>query len=233
MVSSHVTSSKLDTLYDKPVIPLYEPADKAVETDKRSVACIDRSRDVEHQRSVRQGAVILQLAYRAARTLTGILASPVCGNHIGSVHPPAALVVVAIASRLGVTWHLWDPDRTGMEYGNIAAHLVQGRGFAISLNHCGWREPPIMTTRWMMPFYPLVLAGSKLTATDLRNFIKADDVVQILNDCIRLVADRQHVLEDIRNGFVTRGFSLKTIADMRIAKLEEVWVDGTRETDND
>ena len=75
--------------------------------------------------------------------------------------------------------------------------------------------------------------GTKLTATDLRNYIKADDVVQILNDCIRLVADRQHVLEDIRNGFVTRGFSLKTIADMRIAKLEEVWVDGTRETDND
>ena len=74
--------------------------------------------------------------------------------------------------------------------------------------------------------------GSKLSATDLRNYIKADDVVQILNDCIRLIADRQHVLEDVRDGFTTRGFSLKTIADMRIAKLEEVWVDGTRETNN-
>ncbi len=74
--------------------------------------------------------------------------------------------------------------------------------------------------------------GSKLTATDLRNYIKADDVVMILNDCIRLIADRQHMLEDVRDGFTTRGFSLKTIADMRIAKLEEVWVDGTQETEN-
>lgn len=74
--------------------------------------------------------------------------------------------------------------------------------------------------------------GSKLTATDLRNYIKADDVVQLLNDCIRLIADRQHMLEDIRTGFEGRGFDLKKIADMRIAKLEEVWVDGTRETDN-
>lgn len=72
----------------------------------------------------------------------------------------------------------------------------------------------------------------KLSATDLRNYVKADDIVQILNDCIRLVADRQHELEDIRTGFEGRGYSLKTIADMRIAKLEEVWVDGTRETEN-
>jgi hypothetical protein len=74
--------------------------------------------------------------------------------------------------------------------------------------------------------------GAKPTATDLRNHIKADDIVLILNDCIRLIADRQHMMEDVRDGFTTRGFSLKTIADMRIAKLEEVWVDGTRETEN-
>lgn len=74
--------------------------------------------------------------------------------------------------------------------------------------------------------------GSKLTATDLRNFIKADDIVQILSDMIRLIADRQHMLEDMRTGFISRGFTLKTIADIRIAKLEEVWVDGTRETEN-
>lgn len=74
----------------------------------------------------------------------------------------AGVVVLAIASRLGATWYLWDPDRTAMEYGNIAGHLVQGRGFAISLNHWGWYNPPAMTTRWMMPFYPVLLAGSKL-----------------------------------------------------------------------
>ena len=76
------------------------------------------------------------------------------------------------------------------------------------------------------------LLGTKPTATDLKNHIKAEDVVTLLNDCIRLIADRQHVLEDLREGFITRGFTLKTITDIRIAKLEEVWIDGTRETDN-
>jgi len=74
--------------------------------------------------------------------------------------------------------------------------------------------------------------GVKPTATDLRNHIKSDDIVLILNDCIRLIADRQHMMEDVRTGFSNRGFSLKTITDIRIAKLEEVWVDGTRETEN-
>ena len=74
--------------------------------------------------------------------------------------------------------------------------------------------------------------GGKLTATDLRNYIKAEDIVLVLNDCIRLIANRQHMMENVRDGFITRGFNLKTIADLRIAKLEEVWVDGTRETEN-
>ena len=74
--------------------------------------------------------------------------------------------------------------------------------------------------------------GAKPTATDLKNHIKAGSVVTLLNDCIRLIADRQHVLEDLREGFVTRGYNLKSISDIRIAKLEEVWLDGTRETDN-
>ncbi len=77
------------------------------------------------------------------------------------------------------------------------------------------------------------MLGTKPSATDLRNHIKADDIVIILNDCIRLIADRQHMLEDIRDSFTVRGFSLKTITDIRVAKLEEVWIDGTRETTTD
>jgi len=77
------------------------------------------------------------------------------------------------------------------------------------------------------------MVGTKPTATDIRNHIKSDDIVLLLNECIRLIADRQHVLEDIRDSFNTRGFNLKTITDIRVAKLEEVWIDGTRETNND
>ena len=74
----------------------------------------------------------------------------------------AGLVVATVASRLAVTWRLWDPDRSGKEYGNIASHLADGEGYKLSLNHFWSSDPPVMTTRWMTPFYPLVLAGSKL-----------------------------------------------------------------------
>jgi hypothetical protein len=74
--------------------------------------------------------------------------------------------------------------------------------------------------------------GSKLTATDLRNYVKADDVVALLSDCVRLIADRQHVLENIHSSLTTRIRSLRAIVDIRVAKLEEVWVDGTQETNN-
>lgn len=70
----------------------------------------------------------------------------------------------------------------------------------------------------------------KLTATDVRNYVKADAVVELLNDMIRLIADRQHMLEDIQEGFKTRGIMLSKIVDLRVAQLEEVWIDGTRET---
>ena len=71
------------------------------------------------------------------------------------------------------------------------------------------------------------VVGTKPTATDIRNHIKSDDIVLVLNDCIRLIADRQHILEDIRESFTSRGFDLKAIMDIRVAQLEEVWIDGT------
>ena len=76
------------------------------------------------------------------------------------------------------------------------------------------------------------IVGTKPTATDIRNHIKSDDVVLILNECIRLIAEKQHMIEDICDSFTDLGFKLKTIADLRIANLEEVWIDGTRETNN-
>jgi predicted transglutaminase-like cysteine proteinase len=73
----------------------------------------------------------------------------------------------------------------------------------------------------------------KLTATEVNNHIKADDSVQLLADMIRVIANRQHMLEDVRESFVNRSIMLSKIVDMRVAGLEEVWVNGTRETRND
>jgi hypothetical protein len=72
----------------------------------------------------------------------------------------------------------------------------------------------------------------KLTATDLRNFVDADDIVCMLKDCVRLIANRQHVLENIQTQLTAKGFNLKTITDLRINNMEEVWIDGTKETKN-
>ena len=71
----------------------------------------------------------------------------------------------------------------------------------------------------------------KLTATDTRNIIRANGTVELLEDMIRLIADRQHMLEDAQEGFKTRGIMLSKIVDLRVAQLEEVWIDGTRETE--
>ena len=76
------------------------------------------------------------------------------------------------------------------------------------------------------------MLGVKPTATDLRNHIKADEVVCLLQDCSRLIADRLHMMEDVLNGLVSKGFNLQHILNTRIHKLEEVWVDSTKETNN-
>ena len=73
----------------------------------------------------------------------------------------------------------------------------------------------------------------KLTATEVNNHIKADETVQLLSDMIRVIADRQHILEDVREGFTSRSIMLSKIVDVRVAGLEEVWVNGLQETRND
>jgi hypothetical protein len=73
----------------------------------------------------------------------------------------------------------------------------------------------------------------KMTPTEVNNHIKADDSVQLLADMIRVIADRQHILENVRESFVNRSIMLSKIVDMRVAGLEEVWVNGLRETRND
>ena len=73
----------------------------------------------------------------------------------------------------------------------------------------------------------------KMTPTEVNNHIKADETVQLLSDMIRVIADRQHMLEDVREGFVSRSITLSKIVDLRVAGLEEVWVDGLHETRND
>jgi len=61
-----------------------------------------------------------------------------------------------------ITLDLRDLDHPGWEYGNIAWHIRMGDGFSIRFNHIFPRAiAPLMKTRWMMPFYPYLVAGAR------------------------------------------------------------------------
>ncbi len=85
---------------------------------------------------------------------------------------------------------------------------------------------------WFTSHTDATVEYGKLTPTEVNNHVKADDYVQLLSDMIRVIANRQHMLEDVREGFVNRSIMLSKIVDMRIAGLQEVFIDGTRETRN-
>ena len=79
----------------------------------------------------------------------------------------SVLIVLTMAARLGAVVTIGDPQHPSWEYGNIAWHLNTGHGFAIRLNHIfPPKVAPSMKTRWMMPFYPYVLAWTKAVSPD-------------------------------------------------------------------
>jgi hypothetical protein len=67
--------------------------------------------------------------------------------------------------------------------------------------------------------------GELKTATDLNNFAKADPVYNKLGDLIRIVANAQHQIEVAVNTLTQRSITLNKLAEMKIAGLDEVWID--------
>lgn len=65
----------------------------------------------------------------------------------------------------------------------------------------------------------------KISTTDINNYVKADDGIQLIRDMIRLISHSQHQLEEIVGVIQQRGFTLNKIADMRIKGLDEVWLE--------
>lgn len=73
----------------------------------------------------------------------------------------------------------------------------------------------------------------KLTATEANNLVKGEEAVEIINDCVRVLANHQNHFENIVSCFERRGHELKTISDLRNSGNHEVWIDETKETIND
>lgn len=70
----------------------------------------------------------------------------------------------------------------------------------------------------------------KISTTDINNYVKADDNVQLVRDMIRLVSYSQHQLEEIVGAIQQRGYALSKIADMRMKGMDEVWVEPPKKT---
>lgn len=64
----------------------------------------------------------------------------------------------------------------------------------------------------------------KVSTTDAKQFTTAEESVRLLADLIRVVADRQHQLENVVESFVSRGIALSQLKDLRVAGIEETWV---------
>jgi len=71
-----------------------------------------------------------------------------------------------------------------------------------------------------------------LKVTDVNNFVKADKDYARAVDKLRSLANIEHALETVRDGFISRSIMLNRLVDIRSANLQDVWIDPTRETNN-
>jgi len=72
-----------------------------------------------------------------------------------------------------------------------------------------------------------------LKTTEATNFVKAEEDLHVIADMVREMANCEHLLEVIAQGLEQKGIVLSKIVDLRVAGMEEVWIDSTRETTNE
>ena len=71
-----------------------------------------------------------------------------------------------------------------------------------------------------------------LKPTEITKYVEADEEVQDLADLIREMAEVEHRLEDLMEGFEERRLALSRIVDIRRDNLKEVWIDVSAGDDN-
>ena len=64
-----------------------------------------------------------------------------------------------------------------------------------------------------------------LKITEIGKYVDADDDIEALADLIRVVAEAEHRLEDLMEGFEERRITLSRILELRKENLKEVWID--------
>ncbi len=72
-----------------------------------------------------------------------------------------------------------------------------------------------------------------LKTTEATNFMKANEELHVIADMVRELANCEHQLEVVSEGLNQKGMALSKIVDLRVAGMEEVWIDSTQETQNE
>jgi hypothetical protein len=67
--------------------------------------------------------------------------------------------------------------------------------------------------------------GEMKNVADIKNFVKADVVLNTIGDVIRIVANSQHQLENVVERLTNRSMSLSKLVDMKVAGIDELWID--------
>ena len=76
------------------------------------------------------------------------------------------------------------------------------------------------------------LHGKFKTGTEITRYVEADDDIQAMEDIIRAIAEAEHRLDDLMEGFEERRLMLSRVLDIHKEGLKPVWVDPEAGDDN-
>ena len=87
--------------------------------------------------------------------------------------------------------------------------------------------------KWFMSDPEAKKEYGALKTTEATNFMKAEEDLHVIADMVREIANCEHQLEVIAEGLNQKGMTLSKIVDLRVAGLEEVWINSAEETKNE
>jgi len=71
-----------------------------------------------------------------------------------------------------------------------------------------------------------------LKVTEVKNFVKAEDDIIELAEQIRLISYYDHMMDNVCEGFTNRSIMLNHVVNIRVEKLQEVFIDPRKETEH-
>ena len=86
--------------------------------------------------------------------------------------------------------------------------------------------------KWFHSDPDAIKKHGQLKVTEISKYVDADEDIENLVDLVRVMAEVEHRLEDLMEGFEERRLTLARIIDIRKEGLKEVWIDAGAGDDN-